>query len=309
MSTSATRDPLVPAANLRLALLGLPTVASGPDNQAELVSPLLARQRELSRRQGDRLPPVDERIEAFLESYLDGIPHLPRLPRRTLTLDVPGLARTLSLPATSDRYASDLITSYRLVNGVLHNPRNDRRTTAGVFHVVEGGLPIPDDKKAVPREAFAALLTAAFAPPAASLELPITSDQAAPAACFVSLLLRPLVVVGVPGRTRERRMETRFIVPGSMVANLDFVEGTATPVTRTSPRMTRRSIRWAGPGTPAWLFSPPTWSRRPSSLSVCRTAAPRPIARYAMGCAGATPPRPTTTARPSRCVRATSAAS
>ena len=58
MSTSATRDPLVPAANLRLALLGLPTVASGPDNQAELVSPLLARQRELSRRQGDRLPPV-----------------------------------------------------------------------------------------------------------------------------------------------------------------------------------------------------------------------------------------------------------
>ena len=40
-------------------------------------------------------------------------------------------------------------------------------------------------------------------------------------------LVEPIraVGVGVPGRTRERRMETRFIVPGSMVANLDFVEG------------------------------------------------------------------------------------
>jgi hypothetical protein len=118
-----------------------------------------------------------------------------------------------------------LITSYRLVNGVLHNPRNDRRTTAGVFHIAEGGLPIPDDKKAVPREVFARLLTRAFTPPQAALELPITSTQQHRASCFVSLLLRPLVVVGVAGKSRERRMETRFIVPGSMVANLDFVEG------------------------------------------------------------------------------------
>ena len=27
--------------------------------------------------------------------------------------------------------------------GVLHNPRSDRRTTQGIFHIVEGGLPIP----------------------------------------------------------------------------------------------------------------------------------------------------------------------
>ncbi|MGA8046700.1 MAG: hypothetical protein WCA30_10610 [Dermatophilaceae bacterium] len=234
-TTSATlTEPLLPAINLRLRLLGLPTVrpagAAGADPGADggaedLVAPLLDRQRELSRRLDDRLPPVDERIESFLAAYLEGVEHVPRLPRRTLTLDRPGLARALSLPVDSDEYTSELITSYRLANGVLHNPRNDRRTTAGVFHLAEGGLPIPDDKKAVPREVFAALLTRALEPPSSALELPITSTQEPKASCFVSLLLRPLVVVAVPGHARERRLETRFIVPGSMVANLDFVEG------------------------------------------------------------------------------------
>lgn len=224
-------DPLLPAVNLRLRLLGLPRVAApgSPDSgdaADELVTPLLDRQRELSRRLEDRLPPVDERIEDFLRAYLDGIDgDVPVLPRQTLALDLPGLARTLSLPVDSDEYASELITSYRLANGVLHNPRNDRRTTAGVFHIAEGGLPIPADKKAVPREVFAALLSRALTPPAGALELPITSTQERKASCFVSLLLRPLVVPAVPGHTRARRLETRFIVPGSMVANLDFVEG------------------------------------------------------------------------------------
>ena len=225
---SPSTTDLLAAVNVRLDLLGLPKVRAVDAGQAaadELVAPILKRQRELSRRLADRLPPVDERIEAFLTAYLDGVEPAPRLPRRTLSLDLPGLARTLSLPVDRDDYSSGLITSYRLANGVLHNPRNDRRTTAGVFHIAEGGLPIPDDKKAVPRAVFAALLDLALTPPAEALELPITATQDEHAACFVSLLLRPLVTVGVPGHTRERRMETRFIVPGSMVANLDFVEG------------------------------------------------------------------------------------
>ncbi|CCH74347.1 conserved hypothetical protein [Nostocoides australiense Ben110] len=224
----ASSADLLAAVNVRLDLLGQPKVEAVEPGQAvadDLVAPILKRQRELSRRLGDRLPPVDERIEAFLTAYLHGVTPIPHLPRRTLSLDLPGLARTLSLPVDSDEYSSGLITSYRLANGVLHNPRSDRRTTAGVFHIAEGGLPIPDDKKAVPREVFAALLDRALTPPAAALELPITSTQEEKAACFVSLLLRPLVTVGVPGHTHERRMETRFIVPGSMVANLDFVEG------------------------------------------------------------------------------------
>ena len=34
--------------------------------------------------------------------------------------------------------------------GVVHNPKSDKRTTKGVFHVVDDGLPISGDKKVVP---------------------------------------------------------------------------------------------------------------------------------------------------------------
>ena len=216
---------LVDAINLRLALLGLPQAGAVGTATAELVRPLLARSEELSRRLSYRLSPADERIEAFLDDYLTDASVQPKLPRRTLILDAPGVARELSLPVDGDVFRSDLISSYRLVNGVLHNPANDRRTTAGVFHVAEGGLPIADDKKAVPVEAFARLLDLALEPPQESMILPFSANQPEPAACFVSLLLRPLVVPGVVGHTNERRMEIRFIAPGGLVSNLDFVEG------------------------------------------------------------------------------------
>ena len=214
------------AINLRLAQLGLPLSADIQGSAtAKLVAPILARQRELSRRLADRLCAADGRIQNWLDDYLAETGVTPKLPKRTFVLDEPGLARELSLPASSDEFTSPLLTSYRLANGVLHNPANDRRTTAGVFHIAEGGLPIPDDKIAVPKAVFARLLELAFQPPAEDLILPYTSDQPEPAACFVSLQLRPLVAPAVPGYVREKRMETRFIVPGGLVANLDFVEG------------------------------------------------------------------------------------
>ncbi len=55
-------------------------------------------------------------------------------------------------------------------------------------------------------------------------KLPFTGTSEHPAHCVVSLLLRPLVAPAVPGYSTERRMEIRFFVPGSLVANLDFVE-------------------------------------------------------------------------------------
>ncbi len=214
------------AINIRLAQLGLPLPAGFEDTEsARLARPLLARQRELSRRLADRLCAADGRIQAFLDDYLADTGEQPALPRRTFVLDEPGLARALCLPFDGDRFSSPLLTSFRLVNGVLHNPANDRRTTAGVFHIAEGGLPIPDDKIAVPKVAFARLLAAAFEPPEVDMVLPYTANQPQPAACFVSLQLRPLVSPEVPGSVREKRMETRFIVPGGLVANLDFVEG------------------------------------------------------------------------------------
>ena len=214
------------AINLRLAQLGLPVPKGFEDTgAAKLARPIFARQRELSRRLSDRLCAADGRIQAFLDDYLTDAGERPQLPRRTLVLDEPGLARDLSLPLDGDSFTSPLLSSYRLINGVLHNPANDRRTTAGVFHIAEGGLPIPYDKIAVPKVAFARLLAAAFEPPEIDKVLPYTANQPESAACFVSLYLRPLVSPEVAGSVREKRMETRFIVPGGMVANLDFVEG------------------------------------------------------------------------------------
>ncbi|MGB4271218.1 MAG: hypothetical protein WBJ44_02390, partial [Propionicimonas sp.] len=162
------------AINLRLAQLGLPLPEGFDDTEAaKLARPILARQRELSRRLADRLCAADGRIQAFLDDYLSDIGEpAPRMPRRTFVLDEPGLARELSLPFDSDTFTSPLLSSYRLANGVLHNPANDRRTTAGVFHVCEGGLPIPDDKIAVPKIAFSRLLALAFQPPEVDKVLP-----------------------------------------------------------------------------------------------------------------------------------------
>src|SRR6185295_5950382 len=148
----------------------------------------------------------------------------PKLPNRTFILDRHGLARALSLPPDRDEYFSDIISSYRVKQGVLHNPRSDRRTTQGSFHIAEGGLPIPADKLAVPRHVFANLLRFALQPPRELLRVPFTASQQEQAECFVSLLLRPVVCPEVPGFTPEKTMETRFFAPGNLVSNLDFVE-------------------------------------------------------------------------------------
>ena len=210
---------------LRLGLLGCSMGPNGGDGTwTKLAQPIFARHREMTRQMVDRFAPVDGRIQHFLHQYLAEVGDIPTLPLRTLVLDQPGLARELSLPDRSDVAESPLLKSYRLRNGVLHNPDKDRRTTQGVFHLVEGGLPIPDDKLAVPKRAFAKLLDLALRPPRDLLRLPYTAGWPEPAEVFASLLLRPLVVPAVPGFITAKRLETRFFAPGSLVANLDFVE-------------------------------------------------------------------------------------
>jgi hypothetical protein len=122
-----------------------------------------------------------------------------------------------------DEHLSDILTTYRVRQGVLHNPRSDRRTTQGIFHIVEGGLPVPADKIAVPKVAFARLLAAALDPPPDVMALPFTADQSEQVRTFATLLLRPLVCPAT-GTEPAKTMETRFFVPGSLVSNLDFVE-------------------------------------------------------------------------------------
>ncbi len=212
--------------NLKLAGLGLPVYSREGTAFLDLARDMLANYRERGRLLADYLPPADARIQAFIEAFLEGLPaeDIPRLPSRTLVLDRYGMARELSLPPDAHEYRSPTLSSYRVRNGVLHNPANDRRTTQGVFHVAEGGLPVPPDKKAVPRLAFARLLKAAFQPPRDMLVLPFTAGEPEPATVFLSLLLRPMVRPEVAGHSPELSMETRVFAPASLAANLDFVE-------------------------------------------------------------------------------------
>ncbi|MEM6472323.1 MAG: hypothetical protein AAF802_22365, partial [Planctomycetota bacterium] len=88
----------------------------------------------------------------------------------------------------------------------------------------EGGLPIPADKKAVPKETFIQLFRHAMLPPDDAMVLPYTANQEEPTHAWVSLMLRPLVLPAVPGFSNAKSMEVRFFVPGTLVSNLDFVE-------------------------------------------------------------------------------------
>jgi hypothetical protein len=199
-------------------------IASHADGGLEdIVSSLVAQYREKERLLDQHLCPADQRIQSFLYDYLQELP-APRLPLRTFVLDRPGMARLISLPVDKDEFVSAILSSYRVRQGVLHNPRSDRRTTQGIFHVTEGGLPIPADKQGVPVAVFAHMLGHAFEPPRDILRLPYTATQPHPAECFVSLLLRPIVCPAVPGFGAEKTMEIRLFAPGSLVSNLDFVE-------------------------------------------------------------------------------------
>ncbi len=212
---------------LKLAALGQAIPCEGSNEFVlDIARNLVETYKEKSRLLADHLPPADTRIQRFLDHFLSPHPDVvvPRLPGDTFVLDRPGLAKHLSLPSGSDVFRNEYVASYRLRNGVCHNPRNDRRTTKGSFHIAEGGLPIPGDKKAVPAPVFAKLLAAALSPPEVLMHLPYTVHQPAAPGLFVSMLLRPIVCPAVPGVAPEKSMEIRFFAPGSLVSNLDFVE-------------------------------------------------------------------------------------
>lgn len=193
-------------------------------NVLELAGDLFRRYAEQSRLLTGHLPPPDHRIQSFLDDVLSETGEEVRLPSQTVIVDRYGLARELSIPDGESEYHNEQVSSFRLNNGVLHNPQNDRRTTKGVFHVADFGLPVPADKVAVPLLTYARLLKAALNPPADIKMLPYTAMWETPVETMVSLLLRPLVSPEVPGIRPEKRLDVRFFAPGGLVSNLDFVE-------------------------------------------------------------------------------------
>ena len=221
------REKLQLYINLKLASSGQPTcVPAEAERFFGISRDLLRSYREKNRLLSNYQCPVDKRIQTFLDRYLDGLglESIPKLPGQTFVLDRHGVARELSLPMGEDEFHSDIISSYRVHQGVLHNPSSDRRTTEGSFHVTEDGLPVAGDKKAVPRRTFASLLQRALNPGDGLLTIPFTAALPQPARMFVSLLLRPTVCPARPGREQEKNMEIRFFAPGNLVSNLDFVE-------------------------------------------------------------------------------------
>ena len=221
------RKELLRYINLKLAANGLPTVhAAGGTELVALASGLLTNFREKTRLLDDHRCPIDQRIESYLNNHFadQNLTEPLRVPGRAMVLDRHGLARELSLPADGDEFENELLHSYRIRNGVLHNPRSDRRTTVGTFHVCEGGLAIPGDKRAVPRNTFVELFRAAMNPPKDLMLVPFTANQADKAHYWMAIMLRPVVRPAVPGYCAEKTMEVRFFAPGSLVSNLDFVE-------------------------------------------------------------------------------------
>jgi hypothetical protein len=213
--------------NLKLASSGQPTCV--PEEEARFFGishDLLKSYREKNRLLVDYHCWVDQRIQDFLIQYFEDLEldAVPKLPTQTFVLDRHGVARELSIPMGRDEFHSDIVSSYRVHQGVLHNPASDRRTTKGSFHISEGGLPIPGDKKAVPKRTFAHMLGQALQPPQELMTVPFTADLPEPARMFISLLLRPTVCPEIPGREAEKSMEIQFFAPGNLVSNLDFVE-------------------------------------------------------------------------------------
>jgi hypothetical protein len=204
----------------------MPGVLPESGGLAELTGGLLANYRQKTRLLTEYRCPIDRRIEDFLQQQCAGLnlPQPLRLPAVSFNLDQAGLARELSLPPERDTFESPLLSSYRVRNGVLHNPRSDRRTTKGTFHIAEGGLPIPADKIAVPLAVYAKLFACAVKPPKDLMVVPFTALEPTPSEIFCSLLLRPIVCPVIPGIAPQKSMEVRFFVPGSLVSNLDFVE-------------------------------------------------------------------------------------
>lgn len=228
-TAEATYDQqsLLEYVNLKLTSIGQPVFGDLSESDFfGLSKSLLESYQEKSRLLANYLPPCDQRIQSFIADYFSDLElsEMPHLPNSTLNLDRHGVARTLSLPAKGDHFSSEIIDSYRIHQGILNNPKSDRRTTKGVFHVAEGGLPIPNDKKAVPLLAAARLLTKALHSPEKQTILPYLANEEKKAKAWVSLLMRPVVLPEVGGFCAEKTMEVRFFAPGNLVSNLDFVE-------------------------------------------------------------------------------------
>jgi hypothetical protein len=232
MNLEKQRD-IIRYINLQLSAMGQATFKDSSEYGIQLSDPkfleltknLVLNYQAKKKLVPDHLCPADKRIQSFIDSYLSDINEdKALLPTSTFVLDQEGLARELSIAPNKNDYSNEFLKSYRIKQGVLHNPKHDRRTTKGSFHIVEGGLPVPNDKIEVPKIAFNRFLKAAFKAPKDFLNLPFTADQEEHTDLYVSLFLRPIVCPEVKGIISQKSLEIRYFAPAAFVSNADFVE-------------------------------------------------------------------------------------
>ena len=120
--------------NLKLAARGFPVVGNRDDFPfLKMGESLIANFQEKTRLLADHLCPVDQRIHDFLEDYLgpdlDGVFEEGEalVPAGALVLERHGLIRILLIPATADSFKSSIVSSFKVKQGVCHNPASDRR--------------------------------------------------------------------------------------------------------------------------------------------------------------------------------------
>lgn len=245
---------------------------AAPDST--LTNDIVERARDvatLNRALFNQTCPVYERINHALASFTEGttVANRIKLPplKETLICDKPGMAFLASLPEKQDPclgrvFKNQYIESYELINdqGVCHNTRFDKRTSGPkTFHIADYGYSVPYDKTKVSKEIAAKLLLAALNPPKEDKVLPFTRDWGSSRAeAFASLLVNPVVVPGVEGFTQEQSMETLVLAPGSLIANLDFIErifGNAGNQFRAEDNLALNPEHWTG-DTGVIIFAP-----------------------------------------------------
>lgn len=68
----------------------------------------------------------------------------------TFQIDRANVAFELATPFNATTYNAAGDMNYRIPQGLLSNPKSDKRSTVGTFHVCEGGAKISNDKIGVP---------------------------------------------------------------------------------------------------------------------------------------------------------------
>ncbi|KAH0570369.1 hypothetical protein SS50377_28350 [Spironucleus salmonicida] len=236
---SQNKDLIHEYINLKLLTLGQKPIISG---ESVIMTPGGSKQRiEVSVAQiaqdliqqlkasPERMAPVDERITSFLTKEFPKASLKLPAGGETFSIDRAGVAFELSTPHDSQYYSADGNLNIRIPQGLLSNPKSDKRSTVGTFHVGESSTSIPFDKLAVPKHTVEFMLKSALNPPKKSLELPFTASlpESDRTHCWTSVYCCPPVIPGIGSQSKaytQKHMDVRYFAPAAFVANLGFVE-------------------------------------------------------------------------------------